>query len=103
MKRSRWHALVVMLVGGVCRAQSPPILSLEDAVAIALKTNRQVQISALDVTKAGEATAETRTARLPQFNSYILAGVPLNPISFTIPQGALGVFPSTGAIPAQDS
>ncbi|HEV1286214.1 MAG TPA: TolC family protein, partial [Bryobacteraceae bacterium] len=53
--------------------------------------------------KAGESTAETKTARLPQFNAYILGGESLTPIDFTIPRGALGVYPSTGPIPAQNA
>jgi outer membrane protein TolC len=83
-----------------CEAQ---VLTLNDAVALALKENRNVQISALDVTKANEATAETKTARLPQLSTYILAGESLTPIDFTIPKGALGVYPATGPIPAQNA
>jgi outer membrane protein len=79
------------------------VLTLNDAVALAVKENRNVQISALDVAKAGESTAETKTARLPQFNAYILGGESLTPIDFTIPRGALGVYPSTGPIPAQNA
>ena len=51
--------------------------------------------------KAAEVVAETKTARLPQFNAYILGGESLTPIDFTIPSGALGVYPATGPIPAQ--
>jgi outer membrane protein len=79
------------------------VLTLNDAVAQALKENRNVQISALDVAKASEATAETKTARLPQLNAYILGGESLTPIDFTIPKGALGVYPSVGPIPAQSA
>jgi len=79
------------------------VLTLNDAVALAVKENRNVQISALDVAKAGESTAETKTARLPQFNAYILGGESLTPIDFTIPRGALGVYPATGPIPAQNA
>jgi outer membrane protein TolC len=85
----------------VCSAQ--PLLTLQDAIALAVKSNRQVQISALDVNKAVEATAEVRTSRLPQFNSYILGGSTLNPINFTIPQGSLGVYPPIGPIPGHDA
>jgi outer membrane protein len=79
------------------------ILTLNDAVAQALKENRNVQISALDVAKASEATAETKTSRLPQLNAYILGGESLTPIDFTIPKGALGVYPNVGPIPAQNA
>ncbi|HEV1286817.1 MAG TPA: hypothetical protein VNU44_15960, partial [Bryobacteraceae bacterium] len=89
MKRAGYLCFVALL----SKAQ---VLTLNDAVALAVKENRNVQISALDVAKAGESTAETKTARLPQFNAYILGGESLTPIDFTIPRGALGVYPSTG-------
>src|ERR1700722_2418978 len=84
----------------LCPAQ---VLTLNDAVALALKDNRNVQISALDVAKAGEATAETKTTRLPQLSTYILGGESLTPIDFTIPRGALGIYSNIGPIPAQNA
>lgn len=95
--RRAWLFLFAPLLG---EAQ---VLTLNDAVELAVKENRGVQISALDVTKAAEVVAETKTARLPQFSTYILGGEALTPIDFTIPQGALGVYPATGPIPAQNS
>ena len=86
-----------------CLLSKAQVLTLNDAVALAVKGNRNVQISALNVAKAGEATEATKTARLPQFNAYILGGEALTPIDFTIPRGALGVYPSTGPIPAQNA
>jgi len=76
-----------------CLLSKAQVLTLNDAVALAVKENRYVQISALDVAKAGEATEATKTARLPQFNTYILGGESLTPIDFTIPRGALGFIP----------
>jgi outer membrane protein TolC len=84
----------------LCGAQ---VLTLNDAVALAIKENRNVQISALDVAKAGEVVEETKTSRLPQLSTYILGGETLTPIDFTIPKGALGVYPSIGPLPAQNS
>ncbi len=79
------------------------VLALNDAVALAVKDNRNVQISALDMAKAGEATAETKATRLPQISAYVLGGESLTPIDFNIPKGALGVYPSVGPIPAQNA
>jgi outer membrane protein len=93
---------LLLLISGL-DAGAQPLLTLQDAITLAVKGNRQVQISALDVGKAAEATAEARTARLPQFNSYILAGSTLNPINFTIPRGALGVYPTVGPIPGKSA
>ena len=84
----------------LCKAQ---VLTLNDAVALAVKENRNVQISALDVAKAGESIAETKALRLPQLSASILAGESLTPIDFNIPKGALGVYPTVGPIPAQNA
>ena len=84
----------------LCEAQT---LTLNDAVALAVKQNRNVQISALAVAKAGEVVEETKTERLPQFKAYIVGGESLTPIDFTIPKGAVGVYPTIGPIPAQST
>jgi outer membrane protein TolC len=81
----------------------PPLLTVDDAVAIAMKDNRRVQSSGLEVHRAEEGTAAARTQRLPQFNLYLLGGESLRPIDFTIPRGVLGVYPGIGPIPAQAS
>ncbi|HEY3841128.1 MAG TPA: TolC family protein [Bryobacteraceae bacterium] len=90
-----------MLLATHCGAQE--LLTLQDAISTAINGNRQVQISALDISKASAATAEARTARFPQFSTYILGGSTLNPINFTIPRGALGVYPTVGPIPGADA
>jgi outer membrane protein len=99
-----WLWVVLFLCEAGIRGQEPaPILTLDDAVALVMKENRQVQISQLDIQRAGESTAALKTTRLPQFNAYVLGGEALRPIDFTIPTGALGVYPATGPIPAQNS
>jgi outer membrane protein TolC len=87
----------------IARAQTAPVLTIDDAVALALQGNRQVQSSALDVHRASEESAALKTTRLPQFQIYALGGETVRPIKFTIPQGALGSYPATGPIPAQSS
>ena len=101
MRPSQWWCLALLAGGLPCPAQ--PVLTLDEAIRAAVKGNRQVQIGALEVVKATEATAEVRTARLPQFKSYILGGIALNPIDFTIPRGALGIYPATGPVPGEDA
>lgn len=93
----------LIFLGGIVAAYAQPVLTLEDAVRIAVKDNHQVQISALDIDKAAETTAETRTLRLPQFKTYVLGGSTLNDINLTIPRGALGVYPTVGPIPGKDA
>src|SRR5258706_13318832 len=94
------HACLLLFATVLCEAQ---VLTLSSAVELAVNENRSVRISVLEVAKAGEAVAETKTARLPQFSTYILGGETLNHIDFSVPKGALGMYPSTGLIPAQDT
>src|SRR5215469_2995398 len=78
--------------------KSIPVLRLDDAVALALKWNRQVRSTALSVDAAQQETAAVRTSRWPQFQTYLLGGEALRPISLSIPEGALGFYPATGPI-----
>src|SRR5215472_1712180 len=80
-----------------------PVLKVDEAVALAVRANRQVRSSALGVDAALEETAALRTSRWPQFQTYVLGGATLQPISFSIPEGALGVYPATGPIPPKQS
>src|SRR5262245_39287873 len=79
------------------------VLTIDEAVALAVKGNRQVPSPALGVDAAQHETAATRTSRWPQFQTYVLGGEALRPISFSIPGGALGVYPATGPIPPPGS
>lgn len=102
MRNAYCCVLLILAAVRLSEAQTP-LLTLQEAIALALKENRQVQISGLELVKAGQATAEARTARFPQLKAYILGGVPLNPINFTIPRGTLGDYPGLGPLPAQAS
>jgi outer membrane protein TolC len=97
--------LFLIAAGHHAKAQtpSPPVLTIDDAVAAAMSGNRRVESSALDVSRAGEGTADVKTERLPHFQIYFLGGEALNSINFKIPPGALGTYPSTGPIPGQTS
>jgi len=102
----RTHAALLLILwtaASTARAQGPPVLTIDDAVAMAFKGNRQLQASALDIDRAREGTAAIQTARLPQSQIYVMGGETLRPISFTIPEGALGVYPNVGPIPAQNA
>jgi outer membrane protein len=80
-------------------AAAPPVLTLDDAVKMATSQNKQLQATGLDVVKARENVAQTKTALYPQLQSYVLAGYELDKVSFTVPVGAFGVYPATGPIP----
>ena len=97
------HLLSLFAVASAASAQQTSVLTIEDAVALALKANRQVQSSVLGVDAATQETAALKTTRLPQFQIYFLGGEALRPISFSIPKSALGVYPATGPIPAEQA
>jgi outer membrane protein TolC len=80
-----------------------PLLTLDEAVRIANGNNRDVRISELNVIKAKETVAQTRTSYFPKLDSYVLAGAPLQQLNFTVPAGSFGTYPATGPIPAKDS
>jgi outer membrane protein TolC len=76
---------------------------LDDAVRIATGNNRDLRNSVLNVTKARETVAQAKTNYFPVLNSYVLAGVPLQPLKFTVPAGSFGTYPSGGPNPATNS
>jgi outer membrane efflux protein len=92
----------------VAWAQEAPVpsgvvVTLEQAVALALQNNRLVHNAALEVDKATDRVAAARTRRLPAFDVYVLESYLLTPVDFTFEQGTFGTFPSTGPIPAKDT
>jgi outer membrane protein TolC len=102
----RRFAVVAVLFLGLTRglwADPPPVLSLDEAVRLALAQNRLVRIAALQVDKAGEDLAAVRTRRLPAVSIDFLAGELLTPVSFAFPRGAFGQFPGIGPVPARDT
>jgi outer membrane protein TolC len=78
-------------------------LSLDAAIRIATANNRQLQSARLQVAKAEEQIAATRTRRLPVFQADVNAAQLLTPVSFGFPAGAFGEFPATGPIPTTDT
>ena len=61
----RW-AFILGTLGLLARAQDTvPVLTIDDAVALALKENLRVQSATLDVDRTKEETAALKTNRLP--------------------------------------
>ncbi len=86
-------------------AQSAPdVLSVDDAVKIALADNRTLKIVSLNLDVHKEKLAAEKTRRLPSFNTYVFGSELLSPISYFIPQGQFGCcYPGIGPIPAQNT
>src|SRR5262249_10245815 len=76
-----------------------PVLTLEQAVDLALENNRLLKTATLEVEKSQEATDALRTRRLPALNLFGVSGQLLSPAKFTFNQGAFGSFPGVGPVP----
>jgi outer membrane protein len=113
MKASLYRACLLLLLGAIAgsvvRAQAPetdsaaPLLTLDEAIRVATGKNRDIRISTLEITKVKEMVAQARTNYLPKFDTYALAGAPLQALNFRVPAGTFGTYPATGPIPAKDS
>ena len=98
--------LTVCLLGstyaGRAQSQAPrsaEVLTLEQAIAIALRDNPKVKNAALDVGRTLQEFAATRTRRLPSFNFEVIGSQQLTPINFTFERGVFGSYPGIGPIP----
>ncbi len=80
-----------------------PLLTLDEAVSLALQQNRLVKNSVLEAQKYVFEVSTARSRRKPQFQFSMLGGSLLQPFDFTIPKGSLGTFASTGPIPATNA
>jgi outer membrane protein TolC len=78
------------------------MLTLEQAVAMALEKNRTIQTSILDAQKAQDELAATRTRQFPSINTYILGSQQLRSFDFTLEKGVLGNYEGTGPLPSND-
>lgn len=105
--------VLVMITSLIClaaegRAQSQStrsaeVLTLEQAVALALRDNPQIKNAALDVSKPEREFAALRTRRLPNFSFEAIGSQQLTPIDFTFERGVFGTFPEIGPIPAENT
>jgi outer membrane protein TolC len=80
--------------------ESSEVLTVDQAVQIALENNRAVKIASLSVDSSKEKLAAEKTHRLPAFNTYVLGSQVLVPFSFTVAAGQFGTYKATGPIPA---
>ena len=80
-----------------------PLLTLNDAVTLALQHNRLVKNSALEAQKYDFQVRKARSRRKPQFQFSMLGGELLHSFDFTIPQGSRHVCEGTGPIPSTNA
>jgi outer membrane protein len=84
-------------------AVGSPLLSMDQAIQLAVANNRSLKIASLDVDKSKWQIAEFKTKRLPSLSATVLGSQLLNELSFTFKEGAFGNFPATGPIPSTDT
>jgi outer membrane protein len=84
-------------------APEVPMLTLEDAVSIALANNRTVMNSGLEAQKYDFQVSTMRSRRLPHFQFSVLGGELLQPFDFTFAKGVFGTYPGTGPIPSANA
>jgi outer membrane protein TolC len=84
-----------LMTGTIAFAQNPvseiPELPLAEAIQIALSSNRPVEISKLDITKANWQVAATKSKRFPEISTYFFGSGNLTPAAFTFKKG---IFPN---------
>jgi outer membrane protein TolC len=103
-KCNLFSCLLLVLVPAIAAAQTTaPVLSLDDALKIAVENNHQLASSRLEIDKAEADLAIARTRRLPVFELEGSASQLITPVDFAFPQGAFGDFPGIGPIPAADT
>lgn len=96
--------LAAGLLGFVCwpvsglQAQSG-VLTLENAVNLALAHNRSIEQAGLSAAGAGDAIAAGKAQRLPQFHFSSTTGILLSRPTTTFEKGAFGEYPGIGPIP----
>ena len=83
-------ALTVNRALGQEPAQDLPLLTVDEAVKLAIANNLSLKIAGLDVDKSKWQVAEAKTNRLPIFKTYLFASKDLNSPTFTFKQGTLG-------------
>src|SRR5215467_1026903 len=96
--------LLIPSLSGLCQQSSSgpaEVLTLEQAIALALGENHLIRVAENEVAKAGDVLAATRTSRLPSMNVFSLVAeqfvAPVhiaNPISNIFP--GVGDFFSIG-------
>ena len=81
----------------------PDLLTIDQAVKLALADNRDLKIVALDLDISKDKVQQAKTKRYPAFNVYTFASQLLSPIAFEVPAGQFGTYPGIGPIPATNT
>lgn len=89
--------------GRAATPEGESLLTLDEALTIALADNRGVRTAALEVGRAGDRIGAAQTRRLPGIRVGVGADYPLIPIDLEFRTGDFGTFPGIGPVPASDT
>ena len=84
-------------------AESAPLLTLDQAIQIAIANNRPLQIASLDIEKSKWQVIATKTHRLPAFNTAMFASGDLTSPTFLFKEGQLGTLKNGDPIPSTNT
>jgi outer membrane protein TolC len=99
---ARMHLLFILAAITTVITEAADILTLDQAIAMAIENNRTIRGAVLEGEKAADRLRATRTRQLPAFNVYVLGAQQLRSFDFTLEKGVLGTYPQTGPVPDQD-
>jgi outer membrane protein TolC len=106
-RRAGVLAAAALVLGAPAWAQtpaaSPEALTLDEAVALALRSNYHVERAAMQLGRAEQNVGAARARRLPNLSLQAMAGTTLTTMRVTFPAGALGTYPATGPIPSEEA
>jgi outer membrane protein len=93
---------LLLTIAFAAAARAADVLTVEQAVALALENNRGLQSTLLDGQKAQDRFQATRTRQFPGISVYMLGAQQLRSFDFTLEKGVLGSYQGTGPLPDQD-
>jgi outer membrane protein TolC len=102
----RWRILLPLLVAAfAARAEElpAPVLTLDAALSQALAKNRQVGAAELEVARAKDRMAQTKTSRLPSMKVNVLEARLLTSLDFEFEKGVFGNYKDIGPVPAENT
>src|SRR5215471_12652800 len=94
---------VLALAAAACHVlPAADLLTVDQAIEIALGQNRALQNTALEALKARDNVDANRSRQFPSFSLQGLGAQQLQSFDFTIEKGKLGDYPGAGPLPGED-
>jgi outer membrane protein TolC len=94
---------VLVVCAASLAAAEPEVLTLDEAIRLAMEHNRSIEQASLNASGVADALKAARTQRLPQFKVGSTTGLLLTKPTITFDRGAFGEYPGIGPIPGNTS